>query len=564
MTDLIKLSFIIVASTLLLASCGGGGGGGGTNTATVSPTPSPGDDGNEGDNGNNNRNVLSSTHNVRNLEKLNKIATGMNTGRGIAVYRVFEIATENQNNIVFLGENIDSFTGGHVDVSSVIFDQSSGMARVGAESFTVLDAYTDDSREDFGLLLSDARGELVVVVSTAPYSNLPTGNFRYEGRNVTISNSADFGQSDRAKYTGTFTLEVDFATRTGSIVASTTEGQTTNVRTFTGSIVVDTTNGTFSGNELSYSLTGTSTETLDPVTIGGIFNGDQASGVSGVYYTLDNAGNSNYSGYILGEQTGIIEPPPMPVIHTLRVLNSPDNADYGIAIYSGGLKSSASTDFVDGKTLLYLGGNIDSFSGGRVDISNANADTGSVRIGTDTYNIIASRTSGNSFGLSAVITDNETITIIGGDPFVPFASIPSGTVTYHGENVSINEVINDNRRDVFTGTFDMEVNFLNNSGTIDMNSDDGGSQLGGVTVTRSKAVSGNLTIDVQNGTFMGINLASSNSFEQTGEEPFISPSSPVQVYGTFHSEDSIGVSGIYFVGVDSLLEYGYIVGAKVP
>ena len=589
MTCQFRFCASLVLCSFLLASCGGGG----TSTATVNPQLNNGDNGNNGNNGNNGdngnngngdntgngggetpsiENILSATHDVRNLAKLNEIISGTDMGRGIAVYRVYETATADtdQNSILFLSDNIQGFTGGPVDESRVNYNEDSGMVLVGDTSFTLIDGYEDE--DAFGLLLSDANNELVVVVGSSPYNSLPTGRFRFQGRNVTSHKMVNSGVITHETYAGNFTLDVDFAAGTGSInVSSTdTEGRT-GTRTFSGSIVVDATNGTFSGRELPFLLTGTSADTLDPVTISGIFNGDQATGVSGVYYTLDQAGVSNYSGYILGDRTerlGVNHA--LAVIHNipLRALES----GHGVARYTGRVQTNSSGMFEDGKTILYLGENIAGFVGGDINFSGADiaANTGNANVGTTSFNVLDAKISGNNFALLLVDSTKLPTAVAGGEPFVPFESgnLPTGMVTYTGDNVAIASEtsvgeMSYNNIGTATGTFSMNIDFMQNSGSISANSTHPRPDAPGFGYQND--FSGNLVVNAQNGTFESSNLSFTSKLinTTTSNEVGAPRSGTMSIHGNFHGDGAIGVSGAY--EKKGQLEYtGYILGTKSP
>ncbi len=135
-------------------------------------------------------------------------------------------------------------------------------------------------------------GEKYTIVTGDQVSNLPTGNttYTYEGQNlVAATNNTDFDAGG-----GSFSMFVNFNTGTGEITATSDSAATS----LTGQFTVDTATGYFSGDALALSAPNVTGSTTAVIT--GSFHGDDAVGVSGLYY--DAGDNPLVNGAIIGSR----------------------------------------------------------------------------------------------------------------------------------------------------------------------------------------------------------------------------------------------------------------------
>jgi hypothetical protein len=143
------------------------------------------------------------------------------------------------------------------------------------------------SSNSAGILISDAPSGLSMLTLGPQPSSIPSGGATYVGTNLIVSRdgSGTFYES------GTFKMNVDFATRTSSVNATTTNSSLSGA-----GIVIDAAEGRFSGSGLTLTVNGV---TGDAVISGG-FHGDGAAGVSGIY--TQSTANPEFAGAIAGEK----------------------------------------------------------------------------------------------------------------------------------------------------------------------------------------------------------------------------------------------------------------------
>ena len=103
----------------------------------------------------------------------------------------------------------------------------------------------------------------------------------------------------------------------------------------------------------------------------------------------------------------------------------------------------------------------------------------------------------------------------------------TGMYTYTGANFLTKSETDGTNRKIYSGSFTMEVDFVQGTGTISGNNDSG-----------LDIMNSNLAINMEKGTFEvdRLNLVTTDGAE-VGE-----------MYGNFHDEGGTGVSGIYFQG----------------
>ena len=133
-------------------------------------------------------------------------------------------------------------------------------------------------------------GEKYTIVTGQQASNVPTGNtvYTYQGQNLVAAiNNKDFVAEG-----GSFLMRVNFNTGTGEITA------TSDLAALTGQFTVDTATGYFSGDALALSAPNVTGSTTAVIT--GSFHGDDAVGVSGLYY--DAGDNPLVNGAIIGSR----------------------------------------------------------------------------------------------------------------------------------------------------------------------------------------------------------------------------------------------------------------------
>jgi hypothetical protein len=115
------------------------------------------------------------------------------------------------------------------------------------------------------------------------------------------------------------------------------------------------------------------------------------------------------------------------------------------------------------------------------------------------------------------------------------SNIPAGSYTYTGANV----IGNRDGSAAETGTFEMLVNFPNSTASI----------LGATATT---AISGNMSVNNQTGTFSGDNMLLSTGF---------GPASAT-ILGNFHGNGATAVSGVYYDNLPNPVVAGAIAGSR--
>ena len=134
-------------------------------------------------------------------------------------------------------------------------------------------------------------------------------------------------------------------------------------------------------------------------------------------------------------------------------------------------------------------------------------------------------------------------------------SIPLGEFTYNGNSIeTVLGVERDNFSFTYHGTFEMTVDFSNESGLINLSS---------LSDRYSSSLSGEFNIDLDMATFKGTELEYSADHIPTGK-----PSSAADlvsdyngtatIYGSFHSLNATGVSGIFHGNSENKYVGGFI------
>lgn len=251
MKNLIKLT-LTASAVALLSACGGGGGG---SSAT--------------------------------LPKLNTLSV---FGDGAGVARVeqdgitMHIMTGDIQNQSLDGPDVA------VDISnltSIGFNQYgefySGPVTINGVQVN-FDVYANDIGESF-IMYAFSDNDDALAAFGPKVSNIPTGSYQYLGTNIIGERTGTFTEF------GTFGMTVNFTNGTAAIT-----GSTTNTAISGTGLSVNNSNGTFTGNNLTLTVSGQSTA----ATIHGHFHGNGAIGISGIYH--DNATTPTYAGAIAGSR----------------------------------------------------------------------------------------------------------------------------------------------------------------------------------------------------------------------------------------------------------------------
>ena len=156
--------------------------------------------------------------------------------------------------------------------------------------------YTQSSDEDVvGVAIVEGINEdgIMVIAAGTEVSNIPTGEFDYEGANFVAL--IPQGEEDIGGDYGSFKATVNFATGTGDIIADLDSFAIA----IDGDFTVDTNTGTFVGEKVG--LTSILERWSDStVTIHGNFHGDGATGMTGIY--TENVPEPDFIGAIAGQQ----------------------------------------------------------------------------------------------------------------------------------------------------------------------------------------------------------------------------------------------------------------------
>ena len=129
--------------------------------------------------------------------------------------------------------------------------------------------------------------------------------------------------------------------------------------------------------------------------------------------------------------------------------------------------------------------------------------------------------------------------------------LPEGVVTYNGTNLL---AVGDGSENFYHGEFLIEVDFGNGVGEI-MYARTEMSELN----SRISNLSGNFTVDSKTGNFTGeeLDLVIYSLNRTSNRKEF-----KATIYGAFHGNDAVGMSGLYHNKSDSPLYVGAIVGAQ--
>ena len=125
---------------------------------------------------------------------------------------------------------------------------------------------------------------VALMVTGTPATQLPTGNYRYEGYAV-LMGSPTVDESTETLESGTFAMNVNFDNKTGSIT-----GASENLIFTENQIAINTSNGEFSG---SSGTIGYRSGAKFPASLEGNFYGSNATGVGGVT-TSDLSADDGY------------------------------------------------------------------------------------------------------------------------------------------------------------------------------------------------------------------------------------------------------------------------------
>ena len=128
--------------------------------------------------------------------------------------------------------------------------------------------------------------------------------------------------------------------------------------------------------------------------------------------------------------------------------------------------------------------------------------------------------------------------------------LPTGEMTYNGTNLL---AVRDDSKNVHVGEFSLSVNFGNGTGEITH----ARSMLNGTTDQFSD-LTGNFAVNAETGNFSGNELdLIIHPLDALNREVL-----EASIYGSFHGNDAVGISGLYHNNAGSPEYVGAIVGAR--
>ena len=199
------------------------------------------------------------------------------------------MAANIQTGVNNVNNNGDSISA--VDLSNVTYHSSNAYGKYFTGSATIngiavnVESYESFSGEVGIAYIVSANANLVMVGGTTA-TNIPTGSYTYNGTNIIGNRDGSYAEQ------GTFAMSVDFSNSTAAISGSTASS------TFGGTgISINTSTGNFADTGIAMTVNGGASV---PASISGQFNGNGATGVTGIYH--DNSNNPLTVGMFAGER----------------------------------------------------------------------------------------------------------------------------------------------------------------------------------------------------------------------------------------------------------------------
>ena len=303
----LKMNFI--ALLLFVSACGGGGSSG---TSAAGPSTEPRDNFDDEIR----FDARIETRNPTILDRI-EVPSGFDPDRGIAVFgRQNTGPNMEESRILYMADNITEVTGNTYQISLENKYLSTGTVTVGDADISNFNVTILE--ENFGLqYLDDNNRSILLVNAGISPTNIPNATYTYEGVSFTSEEQFESNRTSHVHYLGDFQIQVNFAN--GRALFDSRTSSSANSEGYSGDLVaygrldVDVENGTFSGQDVTFHWLEifkgrrVGGRELPPLTVHGMFHGDGANGVSGVYYNANELGVSSVSGFMLGKKIGLLE-----------------------------------------------------------------------------------------------------------------------------------------------------------------------------------------------------------------------------------------------------------------
>ena len=206
-------------------------------------------------------------------------------GEATSLFLTADVQREYQSALAHDGTQI-------ADIKNVVFsfsdeytDYYTAQVVVEGELADVLIGYAKSDYQTFGYY-GETASENAAASGGMKATNMPNGIHAYVGSNIVANRDGSNPEF------GTFTMGVNFDTKTASI-----NGSTTSTSIDATGMTVDTSAGTFNTNNLTYRVNGITSQAK----LEGLFHGNGATGVTGFYFV--DVADPRTSGLIIGSKS---------------------------------------------------------------------------------------------------------------------------------------------------------------------------------------------------------------------------------------------------------------------
>ena len=206
-------------------------------------------------------------------------------GEATSLILTADVNREYQDALAHDGTQIADIRNLDYSFSDTYSDYYTAQVVVDGELADVLIAYAKSDYQTFAYY-GETSTENAAATGGMKATNMPSGIHSYVGSNVVANRD---GSSPEF---GTFTMGVNFDTKTASI-----NGSTASTSIDATGMTVDTSSGTFNTNDLRYRVNGI----VSQAKLEGLFHGNGATGVTGVYFA--DVATPATSGILVGVKT---------------------------------------------------------------------------------------------------------------------------------------------------------------------------------------------------------------------------------------------------------------------
>lgn len=206
-------------------------------------------------------------------------------GEATSLMLTADVRRDYQSALAHDGTQIADIRNVAYSFSDTYSDYYTAQVVVEGELADVLIAYAKSDYQTFAYY-GETATENAAATGGMKATNIPSGIHAYAGSNVVANRDGS-----NPEY-GSFTMGVNFDTKTASI-----NGSTASTSIDATGMTVDTSSGTFKTNNLTYRVNGIASQAK----LEGLFHGNGATGVTGVYFV--DVANPATSGILVGSKT---------------------------------------------------------------------------------------------------------------------------------------------------------------------------------------------------------------------------------------------------------------------